>query len=250
MLPVTDVGANGRGTRLWAMVAENAADRGRPADVMDACSVAVKVTGAGGAGVTMTTHMDSGRVVYVTDGIGARVEELQLTYGEGPGADARATRAPVLSSDLRSRESLRRWPVFAPAAAEIGAAAIFAFPLQMGAVLLGVMDLYRAEPRSLGAGELRDALLLADTATLLLIGREPPPGDPATEGSAHRAGGPEGYRAEIDQATGMISAQLSVGIDEAFVRLRGRAYADERRLTDVARDVVARRLRFTTDGQE
>lgn len=234
----------GHGARLWAMVAENAAERGGRVDVVDACSVAVTRARVSGAGVTMTTHPDSGRVVHVTDGVGARVEELQLTLGEGPGLDAHATRAPVLSPDLRSAEALLRWPVFAPAAVAAGAAAIFAFPLQMGAVLLGFMDLYRDEPRSLLSGELRDALLLADTATLLLIGDAPAPG------VEEWLGGPGGYRAEIDQATGMVSAQLGVPIDEALVRLRGHAYARERRLTDVARDVVARRLRFTSDGQE
>ena len=52
------------------------------------------------------------------------------------------------------------------------------------------------------------------------------------------------HRAEIDQATGMLTEQLQVGIEEAFVRLRAYAYAQERRLTDVAGDIVARRLRL------
>ena len=45
----------------------------------------------------------------------------------------------------------------------------------------------------------------------------------------------------------MITVQLERGIEEAFVRLRAYAYARDRGLTDVARDVVARRLRFTPD---
>jgi hypothetical protein len=130
----------------------------------------------------------------------------------------------------------------------VGAAAVYAFPLQMGAARVGVMDLYHVQPRFLESGELRDALLLADTTTLLLVGGEaasldhPNPG--AVEGLLSER---EGYRAEIDQATGMISVQLGVGIEEAFVRLRAYAYARDRSLTDVARDVVARRLRFTPD---
>jgi hypothetical protein len=55
------------------------------------------------------------------------------------------------------------------------------------------------------------------------------------------------HRAEIDQATGMVSAQLDVAIAEAFVRLRAYAYAQDRRLSDVARDIVARRLRLSPD---
>jgi hypothetical protein len=101
----------------------------------------------------------------------------------------------------------------------------------------------------LGAAELRDALVLADTATLLLVGREAPGLDGAgADGSDHGLlSEQEGYRAEIDQATGMISVQADVTIDDAFARLRAYAYARDRRLTDVARDVVARRIKFAAD---
>jgi hypothetical protein len=192
------------------------------------------------------TPADSGRVLCVTDDISARIEELQLTFGEGPCMDAFASGSPVLTTDLRSSEAFQRWPAFAPAASEAGAAAVYAFPLQMGAARVGVMDLYHVQPRSLESGELRDALLLADTTTLLLVGREAANLDhpEAVEGLPSER---EGYRAEIDQATGMITVQLGVGIEEAFVRMRAYAYARERSLTEVARDVVARRLRFTPD---
>jgi hypothetical protein len=236
-----------RDGRLRAMVAEHAAGRGRRVGVADACAVAVTAARVSGAGLTVMTRSDSGRVVCVTDDVSARVEELQLTFGEGPCVDAYASRAPVLSPDLRARGTLQRWPAFARAAKEVGAAAVYAFPLQIGAVRLGVMDLYHREPRSLGSGELRDALVLADTAAMLLLGRETNHEDSFGEASAGLLSEREGYRAEIDQATGMVSVQLGVHIEEAFVRLRAYAYAEDRSLTDVARDVVARRLRFSTD---
>jgi AmiR/NasT family two-component response regulator len=55
------------------------------------------------------------------------------------------------------------------------------------------------------------------------------------------------YRAEIDQATGMLTVQLGVTAAEAFSRLRAYAYAQDRRLADVAGDIVARRLRLPPD---
>ncbi len=55
------------------------------------------------------------------------------------------------------------------------------------------------------------------------------------------------YRAEIDQATGMLTEQLGVGITDAFVRLRAYAYVNDIQLADVARDIVARRLRLVPD---
>jgi hypothetical protein len=230
------------------MVTEHAAGRGRRVGVADACAVAVTAARVSGAGLTVMTRTDSGRVVCVTDDVSARVEELQLTLGEGPCVDAYASRAPVLSPDLRAQGALRRWPAFAPAAKEVGAASVYAFPLLMGTVRLGVMDLYHREPRSLASDELRDVLALADTATMLLLGRETHRDDSFGEASTSLLSEREGYRAEIDQATGMISVQLDVDVEEAFVRLRAYAYAEDRRLTDVARDVVARRLRFSTDS--
>jgi AmiR/NasT family two-component response regulator len=55
------------------------------------------------------------------------------------------------------------------------------------------------------------------------------------------------HRAEIDQATGMLTVQLGVPAAEAFARLRAYAYSQDRRLADVAGDIVARRLRLPRD---
>jgi hypothetical protein len=55
------------------------------------------------------------------------------------------------------------------------------------------------------------------------------------------------HRVEIDQATGMLTVQLGVTAGEAFARLRAYAYARDRRLADVAGDIVARRMRLDPD---
>ena len=130
-----------------------------------------------------------------------------------------------------------------------GAAAIFAFPLRIGAIRAGVLGLYRERPGPLTAFQLGDALIFADTATLLLLDAQDQAG-----GHLGALAGPGGQpadlalrRAEIDQATGMLTEQLGAGIGDAFVRLRAYAYARDLRLTDVARDIVARRLRLHPD---
>jgi len=53
-------------------------------------------------------------------------------------------------------------------------------------------------------------------------------------------------RAEIHQAVGMISVQLGVSLTDALVALRARAYAEGRTIAQVAADVIARRLSFTS----
>jgi hypothetical protein len=70
---------------------------------------------------------------------------------------------------------------------------------------------------------------------------------PAGSGPGGQPAGLAVHRAEIDQATGMLTEQLGVGIAEAFIRLRAYAYAHDRRLSDLAGDIVARRLRLRPD---
>ena len=52
----------------------------------------------------------------------------------------------------------------------------------------------------------------------------------------------------MHQATGYVSVRASVGIDEALLLLRARAYASGRPLLEVARDVLAGRLQLELDG--
>jgi AmiR/NasT family two-component response regulator len=54
-------------------------------------------------------------------------------------------------------------------------------------------------------------------------------------------------RPEIHQATGMVLAQLGIGPEEALARMRAYAFAEQRLLIDVAKDLVARRLQFTEE---
>jgi hypothetical protein len=187
--------------------------------------------------------------MQVTDEVSGLLAELQMTLGEGPGPDAAASGGPVLASDLDEKEAVRRWPVFAPAARQAGASAIFVFPLRIGVIRAGVMGLYRKRPGPLSDSHLGDALVFADTATLLLLEAQDQAAGEAAAGSG--SGGQPAdlalHRAEIDQATGMLTEQLGVDITAAFIRLRAYAYAHDRALSDLARDIVARRIRLRPD---
>jgi hypothetical protein len=215
----------------------------------DVCAAAVAAVGVTGAWLNAASGAEAGHLMWVTDQVSEQLAELQLTLGEGPGPDAAATAGPVLASDLSELETTSRWPAFAPAAREAGAAAIFAFPLRIGAIRAGVMGLYRDRSGPLSAFHLGDALIFADTATLLLLdSHDPAAADPAAgPGPGCQPAALTLHRAEIDQATGMLTEQLGTGIADAFVRLRAYAYANDLRLTDVARDIVARRLRLSPD---
>jgi ANTAR domain len=242
----------GRPAVLWGLIAGHAAAAGRRVSVADVCAVALGSAQVSGAWVTVSGDRGPDFVMCVTDPVGEQLTELQLMLGEGPCHDVLASSAPVLAADLGDEDSGRRWPGFAVPAGRLGAGAVFAFPLSVGAIRAGVMGLYRDSPGSLPGTRLGDALILADAATLLLLDGLQDGGD----GAAAAAGGlpvngqsPDLSlrRAEIDQATGMLTLQLGVGIAEAFSRLRAYAYVSDRRLADVAGDVVGRRLRLHRD---
>jgi hypothetical protein len=238
-----------RPARIWGLVAGQAASRGGRVSAADACVAAVAAVEVTGAWLSAARGAEAGHLMRVTDAVSGLLAELELTLGEGPGQDAGACDGPVLASDLGEVDAVRRWPVFAPAARRAGAAAIFAFPLRIGAIRAGVMGLYRERPGPLSGAQLGDALVFADTATLLLLDAQDPAAGEAAAGS-WPGGQPADlalHRAEIDQATGMVTEQLGVGIAEAFIRLRAHAYAHDRRLSDLARDIVERRLRLRPD---
>jgi hypothetical protein len=248
-----------RRDRIWGLIVSQAAGRGRPVSAGDACVAAAAATGATGAWLTAARDAEAGHLMRVTDKLSEQLAELQLILGEGPSLDATASGGPVLASDLDAAEDRRRWPAFAPAAGRAGAAAVFAFPLLIGAIRAGVLTLYRNQPGPLSAFQLGDALVFADAATVLLLdAQNHADGTSADGNSADGNGGPAAapggqpadlarHRAEVDQATGMLTEQLGVGIADAFIRLRAYAYARDLRLTDVARDIVARRLRLSSD---
>jgi hypothetical protein len=237
---------------VWGRVAAHAAARAARVSIADVCAIASESVQPGGAWVAAARNGEPDFVMFVTDPVCERLSELQLTLGEGPCHDVLASAAPVLTADLGDVESGRRWPAFASEALGHGAAAVFAFPLVVGAIRAGVMGLYRRSAGPLADGQLGDLLILADAATLLLL--DAADGATATAGGNGNGRWLDGqspdlamHRAEIDQATGMLTVQLGVPVAEAFARLRAYAYTQDRRLADVARDIVARRLRLDPD---
>ncbi|WP_203896674.1 GAF and ANTAR domain-containing protein [Actinoplanes xinjiangensis] len=212
-------------------------------DVDELCRACVAhfpdVQGAGVAVMTGTAQ----QVRYASDAVSERVEQLQLLLGEGPCRDAFDMGTPVLADDLQAAAWRERWPAFAGAALQAGARAVFALPLRAGTLGVGVLDLYRDSPGVLAGQDLADALDFAAAVTDLLLAEALPDGDSSDDYDAG-TGSYLAQRAVVHQATGMISVQLEVGLEEAFARLRAHAFAAERELDAVAADVVARRLRF------
>ena len=211
-----------------------------PLDTDHLCSVCAEVTGMTGAGIMLLSDDVSQVSICTTDPVSARIEDLQHLLGEGPCIDACVEDRPVLEPDL-ARHGMNRWLAFADPAVEAGALAVFGFPLRVGAIRLGALNLYRDRVGPLTDDQHADALVMADIAaqSLLVLQAEAPPGQLAAELDAGAD-----LRLVVHQASGMVSAQLGVGVGQALVRLRAYAFGHDLPLTEVARRVIDRTLRF------
>ncbi len=209
------------------------------------CRACVEVLAVDGAGIMLVNDDGHTTTMGVSDAAVARLEELQFVLGEGPGIDAHTTGRLVWVPDL-DHGTGSQWAAYGTAAVEEGMAAVFAFPVQVGGVHLGALDVYRQRPGPLDSEQTRNAFLLAALTgeTLLTLQAsitfDGAPGGPTLAG---------GLRARIHQAAGMVSEQLDISVGDALARLRAYAYAAQRPLDDVARDVVERRLRIEPQSE-
>lgn len=198
-------------------------------------AAAISLIFAGVSSVTLGCSNASARVY----------DELQFTLGEGPCLDSVATRAPVLVADLAEFEDVR-WPLYRPAMLEHKIRGIFAIPVVLAGEFVGALDLFRAQPGELRLDHLAGAVVAAELASAPLLDlihtdMQAAVNDP-TSGAWAELNALS--RTEVSQATGMLVAQLEIEPAEALVRLRAHAYATNRSVTDVARDILDRRLRL------
>jgi hypothetical protein len=243
----TVVNAEAQYSRISGLIAEELPEDNPTAGTVGAlrrlCRTMVRVLPASGAAISLMDQAGSAGMAAASDPTSELVGELQFSLGEGPCLDAVANRRPVLVPDL-ARESAARWPGYVSAAWGYRVRAVFAFPLQVGAARLGALEVYRDQPGSLSTTALTDAFTFARIATDVLLEGQRQAGKGETPAGLEAA---METHLEVHQAQGMVMIQLGVSLAEALSRLRGYAYAQDRRLAEVARDIVARRLILERD---
>jgi hypothetical protein len=234
------------GERLIRILALLSAGSGPGQGTGRLCAVGAEVTDANGAGIMLMSGDLPRGSLCTTDRVSELIEQLQYDLGEGPCVDAFRTDQPVLEVNLRD-PSTPRWPAFTGPAVDAGARAVFGFPLRVGAVRLGALNLYRDRTGPLTDEQHSDALVVADVAarSVLSLQANAPPGELAAELESG-----SNFQYVVHQASGMVAAQLRISVSQALIRLRAYAFGNDRDLTEVARDVVARTLRFDPGSGE
>ncbi len=214
------------------------------------CELCIDTLPVTGAAITAMTSNDHQVLLWASDAVATKIDELQFRLGEGPCVQAFESRLPVLVPDI-AEGTQERWPVFAAAARrDTPARGMYVFPLHGGPISIGVLDFYRDQPGEFDPEHLARARRAAEVAFWTVLGSRPIARlDPA--GAPEPDPNPDDWpsdlpleRREVYQATGMVIAQLDLSPDAALATLRAHAFVHDRPIDAVARDVVARTLRF------
>ncbi|PPG42157.1 GAF and ANTAR domain-containing protein [Pseudoclavibacter sp. RFBA6] len=190
-----------------------------------------------GAAVSTIGELLGNQTVSASNEVAARLDELQFDLGEGPCWDTLATGRPVLEPNLRELPDTR-WPAFGPAIPRDKVGALFAFPMLVGPLRVGAIDLYAAAPIGFEPLQTRQATHLASLVArnVLRLALASSGDDPQPEGKHSRR--------KIHQATGMVLAQLETTADEATLVIQGHAFATGRSMMEVAEEILAGQLAF------
>ncbi|WP_232838382.1 ANTAR domain-containing response regulator [Streptomyces geranii] len=191
----------------------------------DCCGASSMVTEPGPERSAVVTHPDLAGLVAV-----------QLRSGDGPIPAALERGTPVDSADLLSE---RRWPEYRAVALDSGVRSSVTMPFRRSGLTV-TLSLYSFRPGALEDAPHGPVRALGDLAATCLV-RDRSYGAALTEleqlGTALRT------RPVVDQACGIVMHVLGCDADDAFGVLRRISQGTNRKLSEVAARVVARRGR-------
>lgn len=219
------------------------ADLARPEGRADMAAPFLRVLPVSGAAVSTVGEVLGSETLSASDDEALHVDELQFDLGEGPCWDAMRTARSVLQSDIRSAEAEARWPSFTKAVSSRDVASIFAFPLAVGPLRFGAVDLYSRQPLTLDSRQTRQASTLAS-----VVGRHVLRHALADLEQLDIERMSPHSRRRVHQATGMVLAQLGISPEDARLVLEGHAFAAGSSMMEVADQVLSGQLSFTQDS--
>lgn len=169
-----------------------------------------------------------------TDPAVAEVDALQHHAGEGPCLDAITRSAAFYAGDLAADP---RWPRFGPQAAARGMRSLLALPLTVDGTppAIGALNLYARYPRAFGVIDRGRGVLLATLTARALTTARARQDDERRTANLHAA---LATREMIGQAQGILMERERITADQAFDILRRASQHLNRKLRDIAQDLI------------
>jgi hypothetical protein len=203
------------------------------------CAVAAEFTALDGAGIALIGDGDELTPLCTSNQESSGLMDLELTLGEGPMVDACRGDA---SQDVDLRETTSpAWTFYRSEAVALGARAVFAFPVRLGAIRFGALSLYRTSPGALDPQQSSDAYLMASVIGRAILAEQ---AGGSLVGLAEELNGESMLDFRVHQAAGMLAIQGSMPAKDALVMLRARAFGVGIQLSNLAERVVSGATRF------
>lgn len=194
---------------------------------------AAAVSGAQAVGLVLADHRGELEFMAASNESGEALELFQIQTSEGPCVDCFRTGVAVVNADLGHAESL--WPVFAPRARAAGFQSVHAFPMRLRGEVIGAINLFGTSAVRFEDDEVSVVQALADVATIAILQER---SISSAAALTEQLQGALTSRIVLEQAKGALSRTLGVSVDEAFLIMRKRARSSQRRLVDVATEVL------------
>ena len=207
------------------------------------CLACVEILGVDGGAITLAYAEQERVTLCVTDEWVAQLEDLQEVVGEGPGFAAYDER--TIQTLVVGGADDHRWPLLSDAVRQLtSTCAIYAIPLKPGPQTMGVATFYQLQPRPLLVDDTSCQLLVDSTGVALVKDPDVLDDDRYAKAESWNS------RARVNQATGMVMAQLGLRPADALALIRAHAFAHRQSLAAISDDIIALRLDFRDADQD
>jgi len=209
---------------------------------IELCGVAAEFMSLDGAGIALVHDGGELSSLCTSNETAKALMELELTLGEGPTVDAGRGDAVAAANLIEAGAS--HWNLYRPEALALGVRAVFGYPVRLGAVHFGALNLFRCSPGPLDTDQATDAYLMASVIGRAILTYQ-------AGGSADRLVGELNGSSMLDfrihQAAGMLAVQGSMSVRDALVSLRAHAFGIGCPLSELADRVVTRSTRYAPE---
>ncbi len=195
----------------------------RTVALLDASAVGIMLADQSGVLQVMATSTEEARLM----------ELFELQNNEGPCLDCYRSGEPVARADLAAMRAA--WPLFTERLQELGFSSAQAVPLRLRGQTIGALNVFRTSAGLLAPSDLQVGQALADIAAIGLMNER---AIAASDMLAEQLQTALTSRILLEQAKGKLAERTGLQMDHAFQVLRDYARKNNRRLSEVAAQIV------------